>query len=314
MRIDRDNAHRLLKDFDFGTLFIEELGWDRYSQTLLIQANEVEYTLTVCAEKRGMVAFCCAAPSADAVPDYATRSKIEREVARSVHEHLIIYTDHDNTAQIWQWVKRETGRPAQRRELTFDPTHQGGEALIQRLESIAFSLEEEGDITLVDVTSRVRGAFDVEKVTKRFYDHFKKEHDGFLKFLSGIPDEGMQRWYVSVILNRLMFIYFIQKKASLMATCTICEQISRVAGKPAQTDTTKPSSARSSLRGLPNRKNERSTEMRRLLGNVPYLNGGIFQKHQIEERHGQTIQIPDAAFERLFAFFERYQCTLTTDR
>ena len=47
--------------------------------------------------------------------------------------------------------------------------------------------------------------------------------------------------------------------------------------------------------------------MSRLLGDVPYLNGGIFQKHQIEEHHGERIQIPDTAFEQLFTFFERYQ-------
>ena len=47
--------------------------------------------------------------------------------------------------------------------------------------------------------------------------------------------------------------------------------------------------------------------MRRLLGKVPYLNGGIFQRHQIEELHGERIQIPDAAFEKLFNFFDQYQ-------
>ena len=47
--------------------------------------------------------------------------------------------------------------------------------------------------------------------------------------------------------------------------------------------------------------------MNRLLGKVPYLNGGIFQRHQIEELHGETIQIADAAFEKLFDFFEKYQ-------
>ena len=58
--------------------------------------------------------------------------------------------------------------------------------------------------------------------------------------------------------------------------------------------------------GFAKPKNERSREMTRLLGNVPYLNGGIFQKHQIEKLHDQQIQVPDAAFERLFTFFESY--------
>ena len=75
-----------------------------------------------------------------------------------------------------------------------------------------FSFEEEEQLTLLDVTNRVGTAFYAEKVTKKFYDRFKKEHDAFLKFLNGIPNEEMQKWYVSVMLNRLMFIYFIEKK------------------------------------------------------------------------------------------------------
>ena len=45
-------------------------------------------------------------------------------------------------------------------------------------------------------------------ISKRNTTHSSNSWDG-------IPDEGLQRWYVSVILNRLMFIYFIQKKGFL---------------------------------------------------------------------------------------------------
>ena len=76
--------------------------------------------------------------------------------------------------------------------------------------------EDEKNLTVVDVTRRVQIAFAVEqRITKRFYDRFKTEHAQFLKCLSGIPDDEMQRWYASVMLNRLMFIYFIQKKGFL---------------------------------------------------------------------------------------------------
>lgn len=44
-----------------------------------------------------------------------------------------------------------------------------------------------------------------------------------------------------------------------------------------------------------------------MLGKVSYLNGGLFLKHQIEELHGKNIQISDAAFEKLFDFFDQYQ-------
>ena len=308
MTIDRERARQLLNVFDLETLFTEELGWNHHSQTLPIQINDTEYLLTACAQKRGMVAFSYVAPSADAIPDHAMRRRIERQVARSVREHLIIYADSSNTLQIWQWVKREPGRPEQCRELSYHPTRQEGEALIQSLDAIRFSLDEEEGLGIVDVTSRVRDAFNVERrVTRRFYDQFKKEHDAFLKFVMGIPDGGMQRWYVSVILNRLMFIYFIQKKGFLNNDLYYLRTNLSRSRQTGVDQYYKAFLCPLFFEGFAKLKNERSTEMSSLLGDVPYLNGGIFQKHQMEAHNEESIQIPDDAFERLFTFFERYQ-------
>src|SRR5690606_4306981 len=50
----------------------------------------------------------------------------------------------------------------------------------------------------------------------------------------------------------------------------------------------------------------RNPELDKLLGRIPYLNGGLFEKHPIEERC-PDIKIPDEAFTRIFAYFDRYQ-------
>ncbi len=305
MQIDVQRLRQYLKDFKIETLLVEELGWDRHTQRLNITVDETEYLLTAIAEKRGMVVFISSAIADGRIPDYATRRKIQRQVAQSVHEHFIIYTDDAKMEHIWQWVKREPGKPAACREHHYQ-SEQSGESLIQKLRTIAFSIEEEEGLTLVDVKGRVRASFDVERVTKRFYDHFKKEHGAFLKFLEGIPDEEMQRWYASVMLNRLMFIYFIQKKGFLNDDQEYLRTNltrSQANGKdqyytaflcPLFFD------------GFAKQETERTREVNRLLGKVPYLNGGIFQRHQIEELHGETIQIADVAFEQLFDFFEQY--------
>ena len=47
---------------------------------------------------------------------------------------------------------------------------------------------------------------------KRFFEDFKKEHLRFVEYIHGIDDEYDCRWYASVLLNRLMFIYFLQRK------------------------------------------------------------------------------------------------------
>jgi hypothetical protein len=46
--------------------------------------------------------------------------------------------------------------------------------------------------------------------------------------------------------------------------------------------------------------------MNKLLGDIPYLNGGLFQKHEIETKFGKKIEIADKAFEHIFAFFAEY--------
>ena len=304
--LNPQETRQYLKESEFENLFTQELGWDNHTQTLNITVDETEYQLTAIAEKRGMVVFEC--PAADGrIPDYATRRKIQKQVAKSVHEHFIIYTDAEKTTDIWQWVKREQGKPDACREHRYNRNEQSGGSLIEKLRTIAFSFAEEEDITLIDVTGRVRAGFDVEKVTKKFYDRFKKEHDAFLKFLNGIPDEEMQRWYVSVMLNRLMFIYFIQKKGFLDNNEDYLHTKLTESQAKGTNRYYKEFLCPLFFEGFAKPEADRSREMKHLLGRIPYLNGGIFQKHQLETLHGENIEIPDKAFEQLFSFFEQYQ-------
>ena len=311
MQFNRHITRQRLREFAFEPLFIEELGWDRLREEVKAEIRESdadygEYQLTAVAEKRGLAVFHCSGRINGSMPNHAARSKIQRRVAKSVHEHLIIYTDAEKTTQIWQSVKRETGKPLACREHRYD-SEQSGEALVQKLEKIAFSLEEEESLTLVDVTGRVRAAFDVERTTKKFYDRFKVEHSAFLKFLEGIPDEEMERWYASVMLNRLMFIYFIQKKGFLNDDANYLRTKLRLIQSEVRDQYYTAFLCPLFFDGFAKPESERNVEARRLLGNVPYLNGGIFQRHQLEVLHGETIQIPDTAFDGIFNFFEAYQ-------
>ncbi|RKU13760.1 SAM-dependent methyltransferase [Candidatus Poribacteria bacterium] len=307
MQINLHETRQYLKEFRFEDLFIDELRWDNHTETLNIPIDETEYALTAIAEKRGMAVYeCPQRTSEENIPDYATRRKIQKQVAKSTHENFIIYTDAEKTTQIWQWVKRQQGKPDACREHRYE-TWQSGDSLIQKLQNIAISFEEEEEISLFGVIERVGTAFYAEKVTKKFYDHFKKEHDAFLEFLSGIPDEDMQKWYVSVMLNRLMFIYFIQKKGFLNSDINYLQTKLTETQENGTDLYYKEFLCPLFFEGFAKPENVRTVEMKRLLGKIPYLNGGIFQKHQLETLHGDTIEIPDTAFEKLFAFFEQYQ-------
>jgi hypothetical protein len=292
-----------LKGFDFAGLFTQELMWNHFPiRPLEIPVDGTVYRLTPVAQ-RGMAVFECVPPTDAQFPKYADRRKIDTQVSKTAREHIIIFHDHAKSVQVWQWVKREAGKPSACREQLYY-AGQSGDALVQKIQGIAFGLEDEANVA--ETVSKVGAAFDVEKVTKRFYDLFKKEHDVFLKFTKGIPDDKLQRWYASVMLNRLMFIYFIQKKEFL-------------AGNPHYLTNKLDESKRLGkdryyrgflcplfFEGFAQREEQRSADTNRLLGHVPYLNGGLFLKHQIEELHGTHIEIPDKAFERIFEFFEQY--------
>ena len=306
MQFTPQETRQYLRESEFEDLFTQTLGWENHSQILPVLVDETEYRLTAIAQKRGMVVYECPQITEEqSFPDYATRRKIQKQVAKASHENFIIYTDADKSMQIWQWVKRQQGKPDACREHRYE-TWQSGDSLIQKLQNIVFSLDEEEEMTLFGVIERVGTAFYAEKVTKKFYDRFKKEHDAFLGFLNGIPDEEMQKWYVSVMLNRLMFIYFIQKKGFLNSDINYLQTKLR---ETRENDTDiyyKEYLCPLFFEGFAKPEDERTPEMKNLLGKIPYLNGGIFQKHEIETLHGENIEIPDSAFEKLFAFFEQY--------
>lgn len=277
--------------------------WNHFrTRPLQVSVDKIAYTLQPVAQ-RGMAVFECVPPSDDSFPKYSIRRKIDTQISKTAREHIIIFHDHAKTVQVWQWVRREAGKPSACREQIFY-SGQSGDALVQKIQGIAFGIDDEANVA--ETVAKVGGAFDVEKVTKKFYEEFKKEHDAFLKFTKGIPDEKLERWYASVMLNRLMFIYFIQKKGFLgddrnYLTNKLAESRHRGRDKFYR-DFMCPLF----FEGFAKREKQRTAETNRLLGRVPYLNGGLFLKHQIEDLHGKSIAIPDSAFERIFGFFEQY--------
>ena len=217
--------------------------------------------------------------------------------------------------QIWQWVARQPGQPTAYREHHYHAQHQSGDALIQKLEAITFSLNEEEGITLTGVVFRLRDAFDRDRITRRFYDHFKREHAAFLAFIKGITEQGDREWYASLMLNRLMFVYFIQCKGFLNGDTDYLKNRLRVIqerqGKGKFLTFYRYFLLRLFHEGFAQQPAQRAADLEELLGEVPYLNGGLFELHTLEQKH-TGIDIPDEAFEHLFAFFDQYDWHLDT--
>jgi hypothetical protein len=310
MNLNANNVYDYLANFALEDLFLEELGWDSFREEFDVNIDDANYPMQGIAEKRGVRIYQC---RCDTLPNYQTRKRIEQQVTPYAFEHLIIFVDGDETTQIWQWVARGQDRRTAYREHTYRRGNRD-RALIQKLEKIVFTLQEEEGITLAGATKRLADAFDREPLTKKFYAQFKKEHDAFLKFVEGIEASADREWYTSVMLNRLMFVYFLQRAGFLDGDTDYLN--TRLQAVQAQRgDGEFHSFYRYFLLRLFHEglgQQERNPELEKLIGNIPYLNGGLFDIHELERQY-PDIHITDEAFEKIFAFFDDWEWHLDND-
>jgi hypothetical protein len=308
--ITRQRFKERINAADIAGLF-NDLGWDHANDTLTVQAGKAAHALQTVANKRGFAVLVHTAPE---VADKGLRQSIEKKVARIHFEHLIVFRNTKGDQQVWQLAIRRPNQP-----ITFHETqwHKGQEPelLYQKLSGLFIPLDEEGSITLVDVRERVTREFEkqTKNVTKKFYSGFKKEHDNFLKFIEGLNDQDAKKWYASLMLNRLMFIYFLQAKGFMN------EDRNYLRSKLEETQKNEGKDKfygfyRNFLRvlfhqGLGDPK--RTPELEKRIGKVPYLNGGLFDEHDLE-KDNPKIQIKDEAFKALFDFFDKWNWMLDT--
>ena len=313
MPVNLKNLRAAIHDFAWDKVFRASLKWTKPTDNLRVEVVDTQqYTLTPIADTGGMQVYVVRSAEGT-LPPRPTRNKIETRLRRTQVEHLLIFEDAAQQVAVIQWVKRgQQGRRV--REFTYR-RGDSGEALIQKLQGIAFEIgdfDPQGRIEISKVTARVSKNLDVEGVTKKFYEEFKRQREEFQTFLAGIPLDSDQRWYVSVMLNRLMFISFIQAKGFLNHNPDYLRE--RLAWSKA---TLGPDCYyRGFLRvlffqGFAREPGQRGADVNQMLGTIPYLNGGLFLPHPIEEQYGDAIDIPDSAFDTLLAFFSLWRWHLS---
>jgi hypothetical protein len=219
MALDFQKARDWLSKFDFHNLFIDELGWNQPSSQKVVESLEVEganYERRRIAEMAGVPVLEITAADGE-IPKAEDRTKIHKEISEAVSlENLLIFVNGDRTRSLWYWAKREGSKAYPRTETYIQ--NQPADLLLSKIGGLKFELpelDENGEVPVFEVADRLQKSLDVEKVTKTFYREFELEHQEFLGYIRGIDKESDRRWYVSVILNRLMFVYFLQKKGFL---------------------------------------------------------------------------------------------------
>lgn len=307
MRLNRTAARAALEAVDLRRLFIEELGWDNSRQTLQIPFEDGTIQAEAVAEKRAFKVFVVHAPGLLGQLSIAQRRAVRDRLLPLARENIIVFVSADGRSQIWQWTRRAVDKPAALREHVFN-VGQTGESLLQRLDHLLVDLDDEDGLTIIDVADRVRRGFDVERTTRAFFERFKSEHDAFLARIDGVDSEDDRAWYASVMLNRLMFVYFIQQRGFLDGDRnylrTKLREVRASHGPGEFQSFYRAFLLRLFFDGLGGREAERSPELASLIGRVPYLNGGMFVEHFLEGTY--DIDIPDEAFEAVLDFFDEF--------
>ncbi|WP_201800129.1 Eco57I restriction-modification methylase domain-containing protein [Beggiatoa leptomitoformis] len=303
------NLRHAIQHFDFPQLFISELGWNRPEKrkAFTLSVAEVDYDCLPFATLGKVLVFLI---SADTFPQAKQRQAVAQAITAEYSvENLLIFTDK-STQAVFFWAKRDGNKTLPREHAYF--RGQSGDALISKLAalSVDFSeLDDSGDLALVEVLQRLKKALDIEPITKKFYAEFSGFLESFVLEIHGIPDERSRRWYASVLLNRIMFIWFLQKKGFL-------DKGNRdyLTHKLAESQTRQANSFYKDFlqvlffEGFAKPVHERQNSA--LLGDIPYLNGGLFLEHKLEVQYRAQLTIADKAFEQLFLLFQGYSWSL----
>jgi hypothetical protein len=218
MAVNREQVRKLLQAFEFRALF-NEIGWSQPSSTKPVRmtVEGVDYLRRAIAQMSGVMVYEIVPAGGDhqGVPDARQRAAIYKVIEGLAHENLLIFLDDDRTRtkSLWYWVKREGSKKLPREHLYFKG--QPGDLFLSKIDGMVIELDElraDGAISLVEVTARLADSLDVERVTRRFYDEFSRLRVAFIDLIEGIEHDADRFWYGSVLLNRLMFIYFLQKR------------------------------------------------------------------------------------------------------
>ncbi len=281
------NARDCLKAFDFTSLFIEELGWSKPSSTKRVPMaiKDDDFLRREIAQLSGVAVIEITSEDGK-IPDAATRAALHKEIAKLHHENVLIFVDAAKTQSVWYWAKRQDKKVFPRSHIFMHG--QSGDLLLSKLSALAVDFadfDDSGHVPLLEVTARLKQALDIERVTKKFYGEFQAQHFVFLNLITGIDDERDKRWYASVLMNRLMFIYFLQRKFFLDKQGDRPGDLGDEFYLQTKLDQSKKKGADRFysrflkvlfFEGFAKPEVKRTDEVNALLGKIKYLNGGLF--------------------------------------
>ena len=264
-------------------------------------------TLEVAARRAGFIVFRI-------VMDGPLDPDAIRRVAASLYRHnptrralLIFEAVADARLVVASWGLGPG--PFRLQKLWIDPGAPRGSEL-----DILAGLTADGTSTASELALAHSPTLDREGITRRFFAEFRRCRADLATCIMGVPvAEEADRLDLSLILlSRLLFLYFIQRKGWLAGDTAFLRNLYEASlddGTPYYRRRLKPL-----FFGALNRPPEKRSHAARQLGDLPYLNGGLFERAPLERKYGR-IDLPNAPFAPVFVgLVDKYKFTLREDQ
>ncbi|MCI0555574.1 MAG: hypothetical protein L0287_31905 [Anaerolineae bacterium] len=159
-------------------------------------------------------------------------------------------------------------------------------------------------------------AWDVEKVTQHFFDDYGQIFEQFEAPLKKVL-KGDARLFTQTLFNRLMFCAFLQKKSWLNRDRRYLRTLWE---KACDNNSHHRISSHNNFYNdyldplffevMNTPIHKRRTDTMKRLGDIPFLNGGLFERN-LNFDQPNAVTIPNDAFAAIFDLFDHYNFTVT---
>lgn len=159
-----------------------------------------------------------------------------------------------------------------------------------------------------------RDGFDVQPVTDQFFADYKRVYDDTARRLAETGQRQEAEQFTQTLFNRLLFIQFISRKGWLTINGNsdylnaLWSDYRRQAGRQSNFHADRLSVLFHA--GMNTPEGERRPNVAGLVGQVPFLNGGLFERSELD---GKSIVVPDDAIAEIIGpggLFNRYNFTV----
>lgn len=258
------------------------------------------------AQREGVQVVAVALREDGRVPADRVRKALAA-IRRTLGEVLLVAADESRSQLHFVYPGEQAGREVLRRTVVY--RGQPRRTVAEQLAGI-YAAAERGDLR-----AALDRAYDVEPVTREFFKEYKRVFDLVMGQVRGLPDEDERKLFCQTLFNRLMFLYFLQRKGWL--TFGGDENYLAALWKDAQRqgdanfyDSRLKLLFFSALSNARSRDDDRARKLAEpLIGRVPFLNGGLFDQTPLDKRPG--VVVPDTAIRAiLHDLFARFNFTI----